>query len=124
MTAQKTILIVDDEKDLVDLMAVMLEVQGFTVIKAFSGEEALAKLREKKPDIVLLDVMMPEMSGYEVCQKIKNEDQYKMIPVIFVTAKAQLEDQKKGREAGADGFITKPYEYSQLLQEIQKFVHG
>lgn len=124
MMVQKTILIVDDEKDLVDLMAVMLETQGFVVMKAFSGEEAITKLEEQKPDIILLDIMMPQMSGYEFCQKIKGDDRHKSIPVILVTAKVQSEDQKRGKEAGADGFITKPYEYSQLIQEIQKLIHG
>lgn len=68
--------------------------------------------------------MMPQMSGYEFCQRIKGDDRYKSIPVILVTAKVQSEDQKRGKEAGADGFITKPYEYSQLIQEIQKLIHG
>ncbi len=120
--SKKIILVIDDERDLVDLLAMRLEIDGFTIMKAFNGKEALSKLKEKKPDIILLDIMMPEMNGYEVCQEIKNDSQYKNIPVIILTAKVRKEDQERGRQVGSDDFIAKPYEYSELIEKIQKFI--
>ena len=116
----KRILIVDDEKDLVDTIEMALEAHGFEVLSALDGEEGLKKAIADAPDVVVLDLMMPKMNGYQVSWEIKNNEDTKHIKVIMVTAKAQESDKFWGYETGADDYLTKPFELSELIKKIEK----
>ncbi|MGH7790536.1 MAG: response regulator [Candidatus Binatia bacterium] len=114
----RTILVVDDNLDSIMILRSILETQGFSVLVAQGGHEALAVLKRETPDVILLDVMMPEMSGYEVLEKIKTTHATSKVPVIMVTAKMQDEDVMTGYQHGADYYITKPCTAKQLLYGI------
>ncbi len=114
----RTVLIVDDNADSLMILRTILEAKGFTVLVAESGADALAQLEVAAPDVILLDVMMPQMSGLEVLQRIKASHAMSHIPVIMVTAKMQDEDVLIGYQYGADYYITKPCTAKQLLYGI------
>lgn len=114
------ILIVDDEPDVVDLVKNRLEANKYSVITANDGEEALHKVKTEKPDLVVLDVSMPVINGYEVCARLKNESDTSHIPVLMLTARIKYTDKKIADQCGADGYIPKPYSSDMLLQEINK----
>ena len=118
----KKILIVDDRPEVVELVRVTLEGEDYEIVDASDGKEALKKVRLEKPDLVLLDVVMPKMNGFEVCRKLKKDPQTKEIPIIMLTAKAQKVDKEKGREVGASDYITKPFSPSALLTKIEKLL--
>jgi signal transduction histidine kinase len=125
---QPTVLVVDDIVENVELLEAYLIPEKYQVITAFNGLEALEKIRTKIPDIVLLDVMMPQMDGFEVCHKLKNDPQTQFIPVVMVTALKERNDKLKGIEAGADDFLSKPIDRVELLTRIKslirvKFLH-
>jgi len=103
------ILVVDDNEVNVELLVAMLASEHYVVSTATDGFEALAKIEAEKPDIVLLDVMMPELDGFEVCRRIKTDPTMADIPVIMVTALSDVDDLVRGFEAGADDFVTKPF---------------
>jgi CheY-like chemotaxis protein len=117
----RTVLVVDDEPDVLLLCRVNLEFEGYDVVEAADGVEALDKLREARPDVVLLDVMMPRMDGWQVLAEIKGDDELKDIPVVMLTAKVQDQDQIRGWSEGAADYITKPFSplaLSQVLQDV------
>ncbi len=114
----KRILVVDDNADSIMILRSILEGQGFTVATAQSGMAALEEINQQIPDLVLLDVMMPEMSGIEVLERIKTTHATSKIPVIMVTAKVQDEDVMTGYQHGADYYITKPCTAKQVLYGI------
>jgi len=118
----KRILLVDDERDLVDMVKMRLEAGGFEVSTAFDGQEALDKARKEKPDLIILDLMLPKMDGYKVCRMLKFDEKYKKIPIILFTARAQDNDKQLGTEVGADGYITKPFEPQVLLSKINELI--
>ncbi len=120
--AKKKILIVDDEAELVDLVKIRLEAEGYEVLKAFDGQEGLDKAKLEKPDLILLDIMMPKMDGYKVCGLLKMDARFKKIPIILFSAKAQKEDAELAKEIGADLYITKPFEASVLLAKIRELL--
>jgi len=120
MTAR--VLVVDDMPTNVKLLEAKLAAEYFDVICAMSGEEALAGIREKQPDIVLLDVMMPGMDGFEVCRLIKTDPRTMHIPVVMVTALDQPSDRVTGLEAGADDFLTKPVDDLALMARVKSLV--
>ena len=113
-----TILLVDDEKDIVEFLNYNLEQEGFNVIAAYDGVEALAKL-SSNPDLIILDVMMPKMDGYEVCAHIRDKEEFKNTPVIFLTAKTAEMDEIKGLNLGADDFIQKPISPRKLIARVK-----
>ena len=117
---RKTIMVVDDEKDLVEAIKLKLNAEGYNVVEAFDGQEALDILRKKRPDLILLDIMMPHLNGYQVCREIKKDAKLKQIPVLMLTAKAQESDKFWGLETGADDYITKPFEFESLIESIKK----
>ena len=121
MTPAK-ILVVDDTPKNVKLLADLLTVKGYRVVTAASGREALARLESDEPDLVLLDVVMPEMSGYEVCRKIRENPATEMLPVVMVTALDPAEERIKGIEAGADDFLTKPINQAELLARVKSLL--
>ncbi|MFC1624716.1 response regulator transcription factor [Candidatus Omnitrophota bacterium] len=119
---KKRILLAEDEKDMAYAVTLQLEASGYEVIKASDGEEALKKARAEKPDLIILDLMMPKIDGYKVCRMLKFDSRYKGIPVIMFTAKAQDSDKKMGEEVSSDAYITKPFEPDVLLGKIQELL--
>src|SRR5215472_7203920 len=119
MAGSATILIVDDEPNNVDLLEQELEGLGYSTLSAANGAEALAMVKASPPDLVLLDVMMPVMDGFEACRILKDSDETRFIPVIIMTALDAIEDRVKGIEAGADDFLTKPVDERELLARIE-----
>ena len=115
---QTKILLVDDEKDIVEFLQYNLVQEGFKVITAFNGKEALEKISQK-PDLIILDVMMPKMDGYEVCSKIRSMEEFKNTPIIFLTAKASEQDEVLGLNIGADDFIQKPISPKKLTARVK-----
>lgn len=116
------ILIIDDEIELAELVQLRLEALGHEVFQASNGREGLQKLKESHPDLILLDVMMPELDGFEVCQIIKKNKDWEMIPVIMLTAKAQHGDDALCLAMGADDYISKPFDMKVLTQKIEKYL--
>lgn len=116
------ILVTDDIKQNVKLLRVILTASDYDVIEAYDGAEALEKARAEKPDIIIMDVMMPRLTGYEACRRLREEDALKDIPVIMVTALHEMDDRIKGIEAGADDFISKPFNKVELLARIKSLL--
>jgi K+-sensing histidine kinase KdpD len=114
-----TVLVVDDEVKNRKLLSEMLQAKGYNVLEAGNGEDALTLVNEQNPDVLLLDVMMPDMSGYEVCSQVKADPQTAMIPVIMVTALNDYEDLVRGVEAGALDFLTKPVKMQEILLKVR-----
>ena len=113
MEQKKTVLIVEDEKNIVDIIRFNLQRTGYNTLEAYDGEAGLAMAREKKPDLILLDVMMPKMMGFDVCRALRAEGDN--VPVIILTAREEEEDKILGLEIGADDYITKPFSMRELL---------
>ncbi|MFC1807454.1 response regulator transcription factor [Candidatus Omnitrophota bacterium] len=119
---KKRILLVEDEKDMAYAVSLQLEANDFDVIVAVDGHEGLDKAKKLKPDIIILDLMLPKMDGYKVCRLLKFDAKFKHIPIIMFTSRAQEADQKLGREVGADAYITKPFEPEVLLGKINELL--
>jgi len=118
----KKIMVVDDEPYIARVIKFKLEQEGYTVISANDGQSGLQKIKEEKPDMVLLDVMMPGLSGYEVCQKIKEDAELAGIPVVILTAKGQERDREQGLTIGASDYITKPFSPNRLLELVKNMI--
>ncbi len=112
------ILVVDDENYILHILDFSLGAEGYEVVTAEDGEEAVRKAKEQKPDLVVLDVMMPKMDGFEACRTIKKDPELGSTPVILLSAKARDVDQKQGYEAGADDYITKPFSPGRLVDRV------
>jgi putative two-component system response regulator len=117
-----TILIVDDEEKNIKLIKGMLLSQNFQLVEALSGEEAFKFVRHHRPDIILLDVMMPGVSGFEVCRQLKQNEETKTIPIVMVTALREKEHRVKAMDAGADDFISKPVDQTELLIRVKSLL--
>ncbi len=121
--SKRTIMVVDDSPDLVEILRITLEWKGFNVRCAYSGEELFASLKEQMPDLILLDIMMPQMDGFEVLTRLKEDPSMPFIPVILLTEKADDEDVDEdvmvGYKMGADYYITKPFTPTQVLDGIK-----
>ena len=122
--AKKRLLIVDDEVDLVDMIKFRLEANGYEVLVANDGQQALETARKEKPDLMILDLMLPKMDGYKVCGLLKKDARYANIPIILFSAKAQEDDKKLGQEVGADAYISKPFEPEVLLNKIKELTRS
>lgn len=119
---QPKILVVDDSIHNADVISAQLIAEGYEVEKVYDGEAALEKVKGIKPDLVLLDVLMPRLNGYEVCRRLKEYDETKFVPVILVTAFGESEDRVKGLEVGADDFLTKPLNPNEMLARIKSLL--
>lgn len=118
------VMLVDDNRDLVTVVKVTLENKGYNVESAYSASELFSRLEEQKPDVIVLDVMMPQMDGLEVLKRLKAAQETSAIPVILLTAKFQYEDIMNAYQLGADVYITKPFTSTQLLSEIKRVLSG
>jgi len=119
---KKMILIVEDEESLLKLESILLTSRGYEVKGVADGQAALTAVIEVKPDLVLLDIMLPEVDGFEVCRQIKSNEATKHIPVIMLTAKKSREDMARGEQVGADWYITKPFKSAMVIETIQRFL--
>jgi len=117
----KKILVVDDEPDILLTVGRMLELSGYDVVKAKNGYECLDRLKEKTPDLIILDIMMPEMSGWDVAAKIKENNSWNEIPIIFLTAKGDTMSVGMGHLAAQD-YITKPFDIEDLKVRVEKIL--
>lgn len=118
------ILVCDDERHIVRLIQVNLERQGFQVVTAFDGKEGLEKVRAERPDLCVLDVMMPYMDGFEVLKNIRKDPATENLPVIMLTAKAQDKDVFEGYHYGADMYLTKPFNPMELVTFVKRIAQG
>ncbi|HDN79851.1 MAG: two-component system response regulator [Chloroflexi bacterium] len=116
------ILVAEDERDILELITFSLELGGFEVIQAMDGLEALEKAIVEKPDLVLLDIRMPKLTGYEVCEKLKESEVTRDIPVVFISAKGQEMEIKQGLEAGAVDYVVKPFAPDELIRKMQEII--
>jgi two-component system alkaline phosphatase synthesis response regulator PhoP len=120
----KKILIIDDEPDLVEAVSIILESKGYAVAKAYGGVEGLKKVRTENPDLIVLDVMMPDKDGYEVCKELKADAKYRSIPILLLTAvvsniPTSKYTQEMGMETEADDFLDKPAEAQELVKRVE-----
>jgi two-component system alkaline phosphatase synthesis response regulator PhoP len=118
-SGHKKILIVEDEQDILQLVKHYLEKEGFRPVTAMSGLEALKKVKEDKPDLVVLDLMLPEMDGLEVCKRLRSVPDTAMLPILMLTAKAEESDTIVGLELGADDYVTKPFSPKALVARVK-----
>lgn len=114
----KLILVVDDEQDILELVEYNLAKQGYRVMLTDNGAQALTLVRDHKPDLILLDIMMPDMDGHQVCTKLKSDQRFSHIPIIFLTARSDEMTEIRGLDEGADDYITKPVSISKLISRI------
>ncbi|MBI5965590.1 MAG: response regulator [Chloroflexi bacterium] len=119
-TSQKTVMIIEDEPDAAEMFAEMMRVNGFRVLKMFSSVPAIPMLSHEKPDVVILDIMMPDISGLEVLRYMRREAELAEIPVIVVSAKSMPSDIKVGLDAGASIYLTKPVGFLDLKQAVEQ----
>ena len=117
--SKKTILVVDDEKDLLDLIEYNLRKEGFEVLKAENGQQGIEVAKKNKPDLVLLDIMMPKMDGLEAVEIMRQDDDLKNIPIIFLTARSDEKTEVEGLNKGGDDYITKPISTTKLISRIK-----
>jgi len=120
--AKKRILIVEDEESLLKLESILLTSKGYEVRGVSNGRAALAAVAEDRPDLILLDIMLPEIDGFEVCRRIKEDSETRNIPIIMLTAKKSREDMSRGEKVGADWYITKPFKSAMVIETIQRFL--
>lgn len=119
---KKKILLVDDEEDLRKMLKFRLEAMNYDVTEVADGHEGLNNARSNKPDLIILDLMLPKMDGYKVCGLLKADSRYNKIPIIMFTARAQKNDEDLGKEMGADAYIAKPFEPEVLMGKVKELL--
>ncbi len=119
---QKKILVVEDELITQRILSARLEINDYTVITAQDGEEALKKVKEETPDLLILDLMIPKINGYEVCRMLKFDEKYKDIPIIVLSSLNQQQEREKAIKSGADAYFIKPFDLELLLVKIREFM--
>ncbi len=122
MSDKKRILVVDDEPELVKAIEIRLKQGGYEALVAYDGHEGLEKAKKEKPDLIILDLMLPKMDGYKVCGMLKHDSRFMKIPIIMLTARAQETDEKLGLEVGADAYIVKPFQHEVVLAKIKELL--
>ena len=120
----KKILVTDDSPTIVAMIKELLDSAGYSVVTAADGQEALSKAKKEKPDLIVLDLMLPKIDGYKVCAMLKFNTDYQNIPIIIFTARAGEADKKMGGDVKADAYITKPFEPEALLSKIEELLKG
>jgi DNA-binding response OmpR family regulator len=120
----KKILLVDDEPSILLSLEFLMEQEGYDVHTATDGDEALQSIREELPDLILLDIMMPKRDGFEVCQMIRANPEWKETKIILLTAKGREVDQEKGLALGADDYITKPFATQELIKKVNMILES
>lgn len=119
---KKRILVIDDERDFIKVVTDFLESSGYDVISAYDGLEGLEKVRSKKPDLIILDLMLPKLDGLGLCALLKKDTRYAGIPVIMFTGRVEKKDIITGKKVGADVYMTKPQEPAKLLEKIKELL--
>lgn len=119
-----SVLVVEDEDNIALALDYLMTREGYTHDRVANGSEALARIRAMHPDLVLLDVMLPEMSGYEICQGMRLDPDLADIKILMMTARGSAIERKKGLALGADGFISKPFELTELRSEVRRLLEG
>ncbi|MGE3173640.1 MAG: response regulator transcription factor [Planctomycetota bacterium] len=119
---QHTVLVVDDEPFICRSLSFVLRKGNYNVVEARNGDEALAAIREHRPDLVFMDVMMPKKSGFEVCEAVKKDPELQGTKIILLTAKGQDSDREVGRQAGADDYMTKPFSPTKILERAREML--
>lgn len=122
MAKKKRILLVDDEVDFVEVLRVRLENSNYEVIVAYDGEEGLERAEREEPDLIILDIMLPKISGFDVCRKLKIDENFKNIPIIMLSVKFQANDVNFSMAMGADAYVTKPFEHKILIEKIRELL--
>lgn len=122
MAGPHRILLVDDEPSIVKMVGKRLEVEGFQVLIAMDGQDGLTKAQTEQPALIILDLMLPKLNGYEVCTMLKQDTRYQKIPIVMFTAKTQEKDEKLALECGADAFVRKPFRAQELLEHIRRLL--
>lgn len=118
----KKVLVIEDEPHISKLVKVILEKNGFNVLQAFVGQEGLNMAKREKPDLIILDVMMPNMDGFEVAKRLTGMGKTKNIPIIMLSSAAQFKDKMRGIESGAVDYITKPFDNEELIEKVKEYV--
>ena len=119
MSEPKRILLIDDHQTVFRLLEAIVRIKGYKLLYAESGQQGIVAARQEQPDLILLDVMMPDIDGFKVCQYLKENEDTKGIPIMFLTARGSDGDLETGRKAGADGFMTKPFQAIEVLKQIE-----
>ena len=122
METRKKIVLVDDDTVELNVLRIRFEVEGYSTITASDGEEGLKKIKQEKPDLVILDLMLPKINGYELCRMLKFDDPYKKIPVIILSGLERQQEREKAVQAGADAYFVKPPDMGLLLFKIKEFL--
>jgi len=120
----KAILVADDDPDILSIVSMSLETQGYTVYKAVNGREAVDLAKQHHPDLVLMDMMMPIVSGYEAVIELKADAATRDITIVGLSAKAMATDMERATDVGIDGYITKPFRIAQVLTVVESYLHG
>ena len=122
MSEKSRILLIDDHQTVFRLLEAIVRIKGYTLLYAESGQQGIVMARQEQPDLILLDVMMPDIDGFKVCQYLKENEDTKEIPIMFLTARGADGDRELGRKAGADGFMTKPFQTIEVLKQIERLL--
>lgn len=122
MAGKARILLIDDHQTMHRLLEAIVRIRGYELLCAENGRQGIALARQEKPDLILLDVMMPDMDGFKVCQYLKGQDETRDIPVLFLTARGAESDVEAGRRVGAEGFMTKPFQTMAVLNLIDRLL--
>ncbi len=120
MQTNKTILVIEDNKDLRESIVMFLEESGFVMLEASNGKNGILVAEKHQPDLIICDIAMPEINGFDVIKALQRKEKYFFTPFIFLTAKTEREDMREGMELGADDYITKPFDFNELLKSIHK----
>ena len=122
MERKQKILITDDTADIVELLNKRLTADGYETAPAYDGEECLAKVEQFRPDLIILDVMMPKLDGFDVCKRLRANDTHRHIPILMLTAKSEITDKVRGLDTGADAYITKPFNYKEIAACVRSLL--
>lgn len=122
MMPKAKILLIDDHRTILRLLEAILKLRGYELLYAENGRQGMAMARQERPDLILLDVMMPEIDGFKVCRYLKEQAETAAIPVVFLTARGAEDDQEAGRRVGAQGFLTKPFLSREVLELVERLL--